>query len=131
MIAKVEFPDGIELPSDPAKIQADVIRMMIEHENDIETMPTGVYDITPIIWTRNTHNHELTVLDNGQGLYRIFPKVENAGLLQTVATGGLGGFKKGGILNPINKESPLAIVAGGHPHKPRAQIFGVIAHLMD
>lgn len=103
---------------------------MMANTVDLEYLTTGVYSVTPSIWTKHTHNHELTVLDNGEGLYRIYPRDPKVGFVESAIEGGMTPFRQGGRVNLINAEQPLAIVAGRHPDKRQLQIFSLIAHLL-
>lgn len=127
MITRLEFPDGIDMPRDPNQLNSECRKLLIAHVVELEFLETGVYDITPKIWTENTHAHELTVLDNGEGLYQMYPKDSEVGFTETA--GGLSSFKRGGRMNPIDAEKPLHIVGGGHPNKPFLYIFGLIVYI--
>lgn len=85
--------------------------------------------MTPKIWTKNLHNHELTVLDNGQGLYRIYPRDPEFGFIESASETGITNFRRGGRVNDVNAEQPVAVMGGGHPKKGELQMFGFIIYL--
>jgi hypothetical protein len=128
MISRIEFPDGEELPEDPDRIHAALAELVMAHSVDIVPLVPGVYDVAPKVWTKHVQNHELTVLDNGTGLYRTYPREEGAGVVETKPEGGFTPFKRGGKVLEINEKQTMAVVAGGHPRKPKLQMYSLIAY---
>lgn len=126
MISYLEFPDGTPLELNADRLQQSVGELIVANAVDLQLLEVGVYDITPKIWTKNTHNHQLDVLDDGTGLYSLFPKDSGVGFMRS-DTGMR--IESGGTTNIINGENPLAVVAGGHKSKAKPQIFGIIAYL--
>lgn len=129
MISRLEFPDGIDLPLDPNTMQAKVAGIVVARLADLELLDQGIYDVAPKIWTKNLHNHELTVLDNGQGLYRIYPRDPEFGFIESASQTGMTNFRRGGRVNDVNAEQPVAVIGGGHPKKRELQMFGLIIYL--
>jgi hypothetical protein len=127
-IAELKIPDGEPLPTGSiVAMRAVAVELMIARTSELSLLGPGQYDITPDIWTKHLHNHELVVLDDGTGLYRMHPRHDDSGLAQ-VSPGGTR-MKQGGQNTLIDRKNPLAIVAGGHPRKPDLQMFGLIAYL--
>jgi len=129
MIARLTIAEGVPLPLDSDVLHGVIGELLLVNALAIEYPQAGVYDITPKIWTKNTHNHELVVLENGEGLYRIFPRDANVGFQELSQTGPTH-FRFGGRQNPINAENRIAVIAGGHPTKRMPQIYGIIAYLL-
>lgn len=125
---RLEIPDGEPLPGDASQLHAVMAQILITHSADLETLRSGAYDITPRIWTRNTHRHELTVFDNGEGIYRILPITENVGY-HVASNAGINPYAEGGRTQPLNATQPLHIIGGGHPRKSELQIFGLILYV--
>lgn len=116
------------MPLDPVEFMTAPAELILTKLQELELLVPGDYDVTPRIWTRNTHTHELTVFDNGEGLYRLRPKDEQVGtvIMEGSTTGPV---QPGGNNQPINADHPWAIIAGGHPKKQGIHIFGLIAYL--
>lgn len=127
-IAKLEIREGSPLLAEGKDLRSAVGKLLVARFRELELLRPGVYDVTPAIWTKNNHDHELTVFDNGEGLYKVLPKADDAGLL-TVTQKGLEPYKPGGQQNPINNGNPIAIIGGGHPSKEGLHIFGLITYL--
>lgn len=123
MISRIEIPNGIEIV-DLYDAPYALARIAIEHDIPPEVLTTGTYDVTPKIWTRHTHKHEVTVLDNGEGLYRMYPREDNVSITEYLGGEGLG-TRSGGRVNPINADTPVAAVLGGHPFKKGLYVFGI------
>jgi hypothetical protein len=130
MISHLPMPEGVELPRDASAMRADLGKLIIAHSLDLEILKPGVYDITPRIWTRNNHQHEVIVLDNGTGLYRMIPKTEDVGTVERTPEGTFP-YTPGGHANIINEENPVVIVAGGHPTKSETQVFDMVLYTPD
>src|SRR5450631_3472996 len=107
MISHLAIPEGFEMPIDASLLHQALAEILVANRAELEYMQTGVYDVTPKIWTKNTHNHELTVLDNGEGLYRLYPKDSTVGVVEP-ANGEFGPFKKGGRVTAVNSEQPIS-----------------------
>ncbi len=128
-IGKLEIQDGAPLPKYPKTLHIALAQLLIERgEDDFEVLSSGVYDVTPSIWTKHNHDHELTVLDDGEGIYRVLPRNKSAGFV-TATHPGISGFRPGGTQNRINESNPFAVIAGGHPEKEEVQIYALIAYL--
>lgn len=127
-IARLSFPEGAPLPTNPNTLHVEVAKLVVANSGDLELLPQGDYDITPEIWTRNTHNHLLTVLDNGEGRYRMAPRESTFGY-QMAESEGLGHFQEGGRQQHIDSNNPIVILGGGHPTKPDLQLFGIVVYL--
>lgn len=127
MISHIEIPNGIEIVD---LNDASYALARIALENDIQpvVLPTGTYNVTPKIWTRHTHIHEVTVLDNGEGLYRMYPREDNVSITEYLGGEELG-TRSGGRVNPINADSPQAAILGGHPHKKGLYVFGIFTFI--
>jgi len=130
MIAKLTIAEGVPLMLEPDILHLALGELLVANRHDLEYLQPGVYDITPKIWTTHTHNHELVVLDNGEGLYRIFPRDANVGSQET-SRSVLTSFRLGGRQMPINAKNPRAVIAGLNPAKQEPQIFGIIAYLLE
>lgn len=129
MIARIEFADGIELPRNPETLHHDIGGLLLANIDYSEILTPGAYDITPAIWTKHASNHELVVFDNGEGLYRMFPRYQDVGFIESDDTGKMSAFRRGGRQQPLNEDQPLAVVAGGHPTKRTLQIYNLLAYL--
>jgi hypothetical protein len=129
-IGRLSIPDGTPIPGpeDATGVDAVISRLFIERFAEIELLATGDYDVTPEIWTKHTHIHEVTVFDNGQGRYRMTPRDADVGYQEfwrdVSSKIHLGGRQVG-----INDRYPLSIIGGGHPNKPTLQIFGLVVYL--
>ncbi len=127
-ILKLEIPDGEPLPRNQRQVQPEISKMILDRVTEFEMLHPGDYDITPKIWTKHAHTYELTVLSNGEGLFRVFPKTKESGYQQFSESKSTE-FNVGGKTNPEKAETPLYIVSGGHPNKMDLQIFGVIMYI--
>lgn len=127
MIASLEFPDGHDMPA-PTSLRQHVRDIIVASIDDLIVLDPGTYDITPKLWTRNTHAHELVVLDNGTGLYRLIPKYDDSGSANLTRSGSQT-FQRGGRTSVINAENPQVLVAGGHSTKRGLHIFNILTYL--
>lgn len=125
-IVRASLHEGTPL-SDPANLHIEVAKLLLLETVELKRLAPGQYDVTPEIWTTNTHQHELTVLDNDEGIYRLIPKNQDVGVIAASSHGQ--DYRVGGRTQVINSESPIAIIAGGHPRKQGMHIFGIIAHM--
>lgn len=125
MIHRLSMPAGIPLPHEANNFEQALGELLIAHMPGVVTLDPGVYDVTPKVWTKHTHNHEVTVLDNGEGLYRITPRYAGSGYTLSPSQE----FRRGGKVQPINAEQPLAVLAGGYPHKRELQVFELFAYV--
>jgi hypothetical protein len=131
MINRLSMPDGEPLPQTQDQFMQAIGELLTAHAQDVVTLEPGVYNVTPKVWTKNTHDHELTVLDNGTGLYRIYPKYSDAGYHlfdpDNTPSGTLPEVTPGGRVQPLDDQNRIAIVAGGHPRKTdRLQMFEIL-----
>ncbi len=127
MILSFEVPDGLEMPMGD-ETKEFIGRLLIAHIDDFQPLFSGTYDITPDIWTKNTYLHKLTVLFNGQGIYRLIPRFPNVGIAVPHANDRLV-YEHGGSEQYINQQFPTAIVAGGNPTKPGVHLYRAICYL--
>jgi hypothetical protein len=129
MIARLAVAEGHPLPERAEEFHQATGELLLSKMDELELLMPGEYDVTPKIWTKNTHNHELIVLDNGEGIYRLHPRDEGVGTLEYAPEADSGTYKAGGRQQRINAGNPFAVIAGGHPTKHKLQIFGIIAYL--
>jgi hypothetical protein len=128
MISKIEIPDGIDMPVEPDILYASVLGIVTAQFAELVLLEEGVYDVTPRIWTKNLHDHELGVLSDGNGMYRTIPKGPNFGFFASSGRRDETVFNHGGITTPIHQGQPIAIIGGRHPTKDGLHIFGLIVH---
>ena len=130
MINRLSIPEGIPFPERGVDLHlalGEIVLETVENGLAIVTLTPGEYDITPTIWTQNTHNHQLLVLDNGEGAYRALPKDRDVGTLE-YSQSGQWASKEGGRTINLNKRQPIAVVSGGHPHKKGINIFELLLY---
>lgn len=125
MISRFEFPDGIEMPyfDENTDVNRILGRILLDNAGDVQPLVPGEYNLTPEIWTGNSYNHQLTVLNNGEGVYRATPRLPGAGFIDRSSR-----VAFGGRMNPVNAKSPLLAISGGHPRKAPIQIYNLIAY---
>lgn len=123
-IERLTVHEGFLL-ADPERLPKALGELLLERAQDVERLNPGEYVVTPKVWSKNTHEHELVVLENGEGMYRVRPKDERSGYIQLTADG-ITGFGRGGREQPINDKSPLIVISGGHPHARGIHIFGLV-----
>jgi hypothetical protein len=128
-IGRLSIPEGVDLP-DPSEMHLAVAHLLVERFTEVQMLPSGVYDVTPEIWTKHTHTHEVTVFDNGQGRYRITPRDESVGYHE-FWEGVSSEFHRGGRQVGINERTPLSIIGGGHPNKKTLQLFGFVMYVPE
>ncbi len=131
-IHRLDIPEGVVLPTQPRPdgLELLVADVLTSHFAELVHLGQGQYDVTPRLWTDNTHRHELTVFDNGEGMYRMYPRRGSAGVISG-SEGGIASFHAGGAQQPVNAEQPLTIIAGGHPVSRDLRVFGLIAYLPE
>jgi hypothetical protein len=124
------MPDGEPLPQSGEQLVRVIGELLFTRAEDIVTLEPGVYDVTPKVWTNNTHRHELTVLDNGTGLYRLYPRYGDAGYrIFGPGNDEMPAITPGGRVQPLDDNNRLAIVAGGHPRKQDTlQMFEILLY---
>ena len=126
MINRLSIPEGSPMPRDMSQLNMAIAELIVGRADDIVTLSPGVYDLTPKLWTKNNHLHELTVLDNNTGVMRMLPRTPEAGYIelddQAISTGA------GGRMQVIDDNNRLAILAGGHPDSPLLHIFELIMY---
>jgi len=132
MIARLEFPEGVPFASpdvlaDRAALAAMVMGIIVENSADFTFPDPGVYDVTPKIWTRHLHEHELTVLDNGRGLYRMIPRSNDVGVYDGRTDNPLQ-FRPGGSSTHLGPEEPIVLITGNHPRRAGLQLFGLVSY---
>jgi hypothetical protein len=127
-ISRLSLPEGEPLPKELSNLHLVAANIILNNLSEVKLVDPGEYDLTPRIWTKNVFNHELTVFDDGTGLYRILPKSDDAGAIEATKKS-ISSFEKGGRQYFINDNHPLAVVAGNHPVKQEPTIFEIIIHL--
>jgi hypothetical protein len=127
MIARAEFPNGFPMLGTD-NVEQRIFQLMSTNNVDFQILEPGTYDVTPYRHTERTHNHELVVLHNLQGLYRMYPRSDDAGYAAYEADKGFT-HGTGGLYEPINAEQPKIIIGAGHPNRRGPQIYGFIAFL--
>ena len=129
MINRLSIPEGSPMPQDMSQLNRALAELIVGRADHIVTLAPGVYDLTPKLWTKNNHRHELTVLDNNTGVMRMLPRTPEAGYIevddQVISTA------PGGRMQVIDDDNRLAILAGGHPDSPLLHIFELIMYAPD
>lgn len=127
-ITLLTIPEGERFPDSINRLQPMISGLLMAHAADIELLVPGEYNVTPDIWTlHSVHSylHKLEVFDNGEGVYGMSPRS-----LSSVYREGreveLRSHMRSGHEKAIDKRNPIAIIAGEHPAKVGAYIFGLI-----
>lgn len=120
-IERISFPDGIKLESDPHE---QTLRIIREHEELVNPLPEGDYDLTPSWWTKHLHTHKLTVLSDGTGIYRPIPRDSDVGLGDLV----MKEFKKGGAVIRIPGDQMMIMVGGSTKDLKDLGLYEVILY---
>ena len=109
-IERLHFEDGYPInPKIP--IEEQLAKAFMTHRAKIEVLPEGDYDLTPKWWTKHLMNHKLTVLENGNGIYRATPRDSDVGIRE-LSQQGVGPHKPGGNVIHLPQDRDMAIVAG-------------------
>jgi hypothetical protein len=128
MIFYLPLPEGEPMSDQPWREPQEYASLVMRHVFDIQLLQPGVKDVTPEIWSKSSPRHELTVLENGEGLHRVLPgqiSVGSAEILPPI----ISSFIRHRLITNINRDHPLLTINGGHPRKHRMQVFGIIGHL--
>lgn len=106
-IKRIHSDNGIEFKSknELAKV---VKRELKNKAPEPELLGPGFYNLTPKVWTRHLHNHQLIVHENGTALYLTIPREEGVGIAERESRE----FREGGRKVAIPEEVPLIMIAG-------------------
>jgi len=109
-IERLHSEDGY--PVDSSKpLLGQIKRILISNQTKIEALPEGDYNLTPKWWTKHLMNHELTVLENGNGIYRMIPRNNRVGTAD-LDKQGLNKFEAGGKTIQLPQDDEVAVVGG-------------------
>lgn len=119
-IHRLSFKEGypIELR---APIKEQVAKAVEKHVDKIQQVPEGEYDLTPQ-WGSGAFKHQLTVLENGEGLYRTIPDGnDDAGMVDHNNE-----FRKGGNLIQLPQESRFSSVIASSSDLKGVALYEVV-----
>lgn len=121
-IERLSFPEGVKIESD---VHAQLLRLVREHADEVAQLAEGDYDLTPTWWTKHLHNHHLTVMADGTGIYRAIPRESDVG------TGDprTGSFQRGGRLIRIPQDQAIAMIGGPLKDLRNLGIYEIVFHL--
>jgi len=128
----LELQDGLPLPKDQGSILSLLVQLSKTHEDDFTVLDAETYDVTPKILGNNTPIHEITVFDDGTGLYRIYPRqLGDMGHLAVEVAGesSRASYAETGTQQEINAEWPLHIIGNINVSRQETRMFGIIAYL--
>jgi hypothetical protein len=124
-IDRLSLHEGVRLPPDPQNLERAVGQIAIIYVCKFVTLSPGEYQITPEAWTQNAYTHHLTVHDNDTATYRMFPVMEDAGVMDTDQPEQ--GYVPGGKMIKIPEEQSIAAIIGGSPDGS-IRLFELILH---
>lgn len=122
-IGIIEFKDGLEVDLTPEVLHERIGSLIRENITSLELLPEGNYNVTPSWWKKHTHNHHLTVLDNGNGVYRMTPRESGVGFLASDTRE----YSSGGTNVKLPEDQNVAVVAGPSINR-RMSICSIIVH---
>lgn len=109
-IERLHFEDGYPLNlTRPTEKQ--IGGALTSYSAKIEVLPEGDYDLTPKWWTKHLMDHKLTVLANGNGLYRAIPRDSDVGTRE-LSRQGVSPHKPGGNITHLPQDRDIVVVAG-------------------
>lgn len=127
-IERLHFEDGHPLNlSRDVSVEAQVARILVDNHDKIQALPEGDYDLTPKWWTKHLMNHNLTVLENGNGIYRATPRDSDVGTRE-LSQQGVSRHKPGGNIAHLPQENGMAIVAGPLKDRITMGIYEIILY---
>jgi hypothetical protein len=129
MIGRISIPEGAPLAPNPDNFEIAMAELALNYFEDLAILVPGIYDVTPKLWTKNAQQHELEVLDNGEGLLQMRPKVAGAGVAILKGNEVSTPFRAGGRTTVVNESQPKTALAGGHPNRAGLHVFEVILYL--
>lgn len=124
-IERLHFEDGhpLNLSGSP---EGQIARILVENFSKIQILPEGDYDLTPKWWTKHLMNHNLTVLENGGGIYRATPRDGDVGT-RDLSRGGQ--YKPGGNIIHLPQDKIIIIVAGPLKDRKTIGVYEIVRYI--
>ncbi len=129
MISRLSIQEGLALPRNSEYVMRHLGELAVARDQDFLPVDVGEYDLTPSSWRQNLYRHQLIVLGNGEGCYRMIP----LSLASATITQRLGDdeaiLRAGGEVRDINSQSPLYGILGRDPRSlSNLRLFEVIRY---
>lgn len=102
------------------------IKVIVANLNHVVTLSEG----TPHSWSHNAGRHELTVLENGNALYRMIPLYKDTASLDLDSARRDRGFVHGGRTQLIPQDAGVTIIASpAREGGTKVEVHNIIFHL--
>jgi hypothetical protein len=127
-IERLHFEEGFSFDSNRSA-QEQIAEIATANIFNIQILPEGDYNLTPKWWTNNLMRHNLTVLEDGNGVYQMLPRDNDVGTVEIGRQKILGQYKPGGRTVHLPQDEEMIVVGGPLKDKKTLGVYEVIFYV--
>jgi hypothetical protein len=127
-IERFHSEEGFSL--DPNRSPEDqIMQTVAANITSLQTLPEGDYNLTPAWWTKHLMIHNLTVLENGNGIYKMLPRDNDVGTIEIDPRKIMNQHKPGGRIVHLPQDQEMIVIGGPLKDRKTLGVYEVIFHV--